>query len=100
KKVGRVKREIRPPTMKRDKPHTTALAMKAVIPVATRYGITGIAAPNAKATNELAAAIQGDPSPDGSNPSSSRASVSIAVSGLEMIFLANSSASLMGIPFA
>ena len=43
-------------------------------------------APTPKATKELKAAAQGDPSESGSRPSSSRASVWIAVSGLERIW--------------
>ena len=41
----------------------------------------GTKAPSTKAINELIAALQGEPSPVGSKPSSSRVNVSIAVFG-------------------
>src|SRR6516165_5047456 len=66
KKLRPVKSDINPPTVNNEAPHAIALAMKAAEPVVTRYGITGIAAPHANAMNELAAAVQGEPSADGS----------------------------------
>ena len=61
KKLRPVNSEINPPMMNSDKPQTAPLARKAVAPVVMKYGITGIAAPQAKATNELAAADHGQP---------------------------------------
>ena len=62
--------------------------------------MTGTTAPVANATNELAAAIQGDPNAAGSSPSSSRASVSMAELGFDKIRSASSSAWPLGIPLA
>ena len=49
--------------MKSERAQTMALAMNAVLPVETKYGITGMAAPTPNDINELAAASHGDPSP-------------------------------------
>src|SRR5712692_2177856 len=58
-----------------------ALASQAATPDVNRYGATGIEAPTTNAKKELSAAVQGEPSWDGSNPNSSRAKVSIAIFG-------------------
>src|SRR5678815_5066017 len=100
KKLRPVKSEIKPPITNSDKAQTKPLAIKAALPLVMKYGITGIAAPHEKARNELQAAVQGDPRAEGSRPSSSRARVSIAVSGFDTIRLARSSASPAGMPFA
>ena len=79
-----VNTEISAPIVNRPRPHTPALRKNAEAPLSKKNGMTGSAAPTAKAANELSAAAHGDPRDVGSSPSSSRASVSIAVSGLEM----------------
>src|SRR5207244_13611074 len=55
-----VKTETTPPRMNRPVPHTTALATNAALPESRTYGMTGMMAPVAHATKELAAASQGD----------------------------------------
>src|SRR6266403_5561306 len=69
------------PTVNKAQKLSDALAIHALVPAVKRYGATGTKAPTTNAKNELIAAVHGDPSPAGSSPSSSRASVSIAVFG-------------------
>src|SRR5688572_27979677 len=98
-----VKIEIAAPTENKATPQMTPLEIKAELPAIDKYGkygMTGSAAPAANAKKELAAAVHGEPSEAGSSPSSSRASVLMAVSGFSRIRDASSSAWSTAIPFA
>ena len=71
-----------PTSEQRDRGSGTMLTRRsAAVPLPNRYGMTGIDAPIANATNDPPAAPDGEPSSSGSRPSSSRTSVSSARSG-------------------
>ena len=69
-------------------------------PLPNRNGITGKAAPSAKAANDEIAAVHGEPSVLGSSPSSSRASVSSAMSLRFMIVSTSVRAASGAMPLA
>ena len=73
------------PTANRATRLSPRLTRRTAVPPPNRYGMTGIEAPIANATNEPAAAPHGEPSSSGSSPSSSRTSMSRAVSGSRKI---------------
>ena len=79
---------------------TSGIVLDAPSPMKNRYGMTTTDAPMAKATKLERAALRGDPSSSGSRPSSSRARVSRAVLGSDMIWAARDAAVARSTPFA
>ena len=79
---------------------STAATIVGAVPLPNRNGITGSAAPIANATNDDPPATHGEPSVDGSSPSSSRASVSSATSLRFMIVSTSACAASGAIPLA
>ena len=95
-----VKIDVAAPTPNSASTESTAATIVGAVPLPNRNGITGSAAPSAKATNDEPAATHGEPSVGGSSPSSSRASVSSATSLRFMIVSTSACASSAGMPFA
>ena len=69
------------PTRKRLTAESPMATARAAVPDPSRNGTTGMNAPTAKDPNDDSAATHGDPRSPGARPSSSRVSVSRAVSG-------------------
>ncbi len=95
-----VNTEIALPTANSASTESDADVTTATAPLEKKNGSTGRNAPVAKAANDEPAATHGEPSVPGSSPSSSRARVSSATSGLDMMLSTKAFASAGSTPLA